>query len=156
MIVVLQRVKNASVKVDDETIGEIKNGFLILLGIEDGDGDSEIDFLVRKTAEIRIFNDENGKMNRSLLEVDGSALVVSQFTLCADWLKGRRPSFLRAAKPEISEPMVTQFVKRLQMRGIHTETGKFGEMMDVALVNDGPVTIVMDSKEKFQSGKVAK
>ncbi|MBL7052356.1 MAG: D-tyrosyl-tRNA(Tyr) deacylase [Candidatus Marinimicrobia bacterium] len=148
MIVVLQRVKNASVEVDGEIIGKTGKGFLILLGIEDGDSDSEIEFLARKTAEIRIFRDESGKMNRSLADVDGSALVVSQFTLCADWIKGRRPSFIRAAKPEVSKPMVAQFIAELQVRGIHTETGKFGAMMDVALVNDGPVTVVMDSKMK--------
>jgi len=148
VIVILQRVKKASVSVDQEIVGAIEKGLLVLLGIEENDTVREAELLAKKSAKLRIFNDENGKMNRSLLDEKGRALVVSQFTLCADWQKGRRPSFIRAAKPEVSKPLVAQFIENLKNLGIQTESGKFGAMMDVMLVNEGPVTIVMNSAEK--------
>ena len=141
---VLQRVSSASVTVDDERIGRIGAGLLILLGIEEGDDEEKLQWAARKTAELRIFQDDQNKMNLSLSEVGGSALVVSQFTLCADIRKGRRPSFIGAAPPEIAEPMCARFSALLREVGIHTETGKFGGKMSVSLVNEGPVTIIID------------
>lgn len=144
MRLVLQRVSSASVTVDDKVVGKISNGLLILLGIEEGDHREALDWAAKKTAELRIFEDDDQKMNRSLLDVGGEALVVSQFTLCADIEKGRRPSFVRAARPEVAEPMCDEFVAMLRELGIHAETGKFGGKMSVSLVNEGPVTIIID------------
>lgn len=144
MRLVLQRVSAASVAVDGEVVGKIGSGLLILLGIEAGDNHEALEWAARKTAELRIFEDDERHMNRSLLEVGGEALVVSQFTLCADIQKGRRPSFVRAAQPEVAEPLCEEFISMLRGMGIHTEQGKFGGKMSVSLVNEGPVTIIVD------------
>jgi D-tyrosyl-tRNA(Tyr) deacylase len=147
MRVVLQRVSRASVTVEGVVIGEIGPGLLLLVGVAEGDDTSMAQRLAEKCAEMRILPDEAGKFNRSLLDVGGEALVVSQFTLLADVRKGRRPSFAGAAAPEIAEPVVAAFEQKLRALGIETRTGRFGTHMDVELVNDGPVTIVVDSSE---------
>lgn len=148
MKAVIQRVKSASVSVDDKIIGEIATGFLILLGVEQGDTQDDLDYLVKKTIGLRIFKDDNKNMNLSIKDVGGEALVVSQFTLCADTSRGRRPSFIKAANPEEADSMYQQFCEQLTMNNLSVQTGKFGAMMDVSLVNDGPVTIILDSREK--------
>jgi D-aminoacyl-tRNA deacylase len=143
--VVLQRVKRASVTVEGKVVAEIGGGLLLLVGVARGDGESEADWLAEKVAGLRVFNDEAGKMNRSVLEVGGGVLAVSQFTLLADARKGRRPSFVGAAPPEEAEPLFGYFCERLRAAGVaFVRTGRFGAMMDVALVNDGPVTIVLE------------
>lgn len=144
MKIVLQRVSEASVAVEGRVVSRIGKGLLILLGVEQGDGDDEIRWGAQKVAELRIFEDDEGKMNRSLEEVEGEALVVSQFTLLGDCRKGRRPSFVKAAHPEIAEPMYNHFVNLLRERGIRTATGRFAAHMAVSLVNDGPVTIILE------------
>lgn len=148
MIAVLQRVKNASVTVDDEVIGRIGAGLLILLGVCAGDDHQDVAILVNKTAGLRIFSDSEGKMNLSVKDIGGEILVVSQFTLCGDWLKGRRPSFIRAADPDMGNVLYEMFCDALRAENIPVATGRFGAMMDVALVNDGPVTFVLDSTLK--------
>ncbi|WP_321369769.1 D-aminoacyl-tRNA deacylase [uncultured Draconibacterium sp.] len=149
MRVVIQKVKEASVTVEGEKISAIKNGLLILVGIENEDALEDIDYLVKKSTQLRIFNDENGVMNRSVKDVDGDIIVVSQFTLQANTKKGNRPSYIRAAKPDISIPLYEKFVAAMESAlGKKVGTGKFGAMMDVALINDGPVTIIIDSKQK--------
>ena len=148
MKAVIQRVKSASVSVDDKIIGEIATGFLILLGVEQSDTQDDLDYLVKKTIGLRIFKDDNKNMNLSIQDVGGEALVVSQFTLCADTSRGRRPSFIKAANPEEADSMYQQFCEQLKVNNISVQTGKFGAMMDVSLVNDGPVTIILDSREK--------
>jgi D-tyrosyl-tRNA(Tyr) deacylase len=147
MRVVLQRVLRASVLVDEISIAAIGRGLLLLVGVEDGDDTAVAQRLAQKCAEMRIFSDEEGKFNRSLIDVHGEALVVSQFTLLADVRKGRRPSFVRAALPKIAEPVVEAFAESLRALGVATRTGRFGAHMDVDLVNDGPVTIVITSSE---------
>ena len=134
--------------VDNKVIGEISTGFLILLGVEQSDVQDDLNYLVKKTVGLRIFKDDNKNMNLSIKDVGGEALVVSQFTLCADTSRGRRPSFIKAANPEEADSMYQQFCEQLTMNNILVQTGKFGAMMDVSLVNDGPVTILMDSREK--------
>ena len=148
MKAVIQRVKSASVSVDDKIIGEIATGFLILLGVEQGDTQDDLNYLVKKTIGLRIFKDDNKNMNLSIKDVGGEALVVSQFTLCADTSRGRRPSFIKAANPEEADSMYQQFCEQLTMNNLSVQAGKFGAMMDVSLVNDGPVTIILDSREK--------
>ena len=148
MIAVIQRVSESKVQVDGKTIGEIGQGLLILLGVFDGDTETDGQFLADKIAGLRIFNDENDKMNLSIKDVGGSALVVSQFTLCGDWRKGRRPSYIHAAAPDKGECLYEDFRDRLRNHSLPVESGKFGAMMDVHLVNDGPVTFVLDSKLK--------
>ena len=148
MKAVIQRVKSASVSVDDKIIGEIATGFLILLGVEQGDTQDDLNYLVNKTIGVRIFKDDNKNMNLSIKDVGGEALVVSQFTLCADTSRGRRPGFIKAANPEQAESMYQQFCKQLTINNLSVQMGKFGAMMDVSLVNDGPVTILLDSREK--------
>ena len=148
MKAVIQRVKSASVSVDDKIIGEIATGFLILLGVEQSDTQDDLDYLVKKTIGLRIFKDDRKNMNLSIKDVSGEALVVSQFTLCADTSRGRRPSFIKAANPEQAESMYQQFCKQLTINNLSVQMGKFGAMMDVSLVNDGPVTILLDSREK--------
>ena len=148
MKAVIQRVKSASVSVDDKIIGEIAVGFLILLGVEQNDTEDDLNYLVKKTVGLRIFKDDNKNMNLSIQDVGGKALVVSQFTLCADTSRGRRPSFIKAANPEEAESMYQQFCEQLNVNDIPIERGRFGAMMDVSLVNDGPVTILLDSREK--------
>ena len=145
---VIQRVKSASVSVDDKIIGEITTGFLILLGVEQSDTQDDLNHLVKKTIGLRIFKDDNKNMNLSIKNVGGEALVVSQFTLCADTSRGRRPSFIKAANPEEADSMYQQFCEQLIMNNLSVQTGKFGAIMDVSLVNDGPVTIILDSREK--------
>ena len=144
MRVVLQRVNHGCVSVDGKTVAEIGLGLVILLGVGPDDGDEQIDYLVNKIANLRIFEDEEGKINRSVLEVGGEAIVVSQFTLYADTRKGRRPSFTDAASPEIASPLVDRFVQRLAQEGVQTQTGEFGAHMLVEIHNDGPVTIFME------------
>ncbi len=141
----IQRVSQASVTVDGEVVGQIGAGLLVLLGVGPEDGDAEVRWMADKCAELRIFEDDDGKMNRSLLDIGGAMLVVSQFTLLGDCRKGRRPSFIAAAPPEHAEAIYNQFVQHVQSRGIETATGTFRAHMDVALVNDGPVTLVIES-----------
>lgn len=148
MRAILQRVRHAAVTVDDEVTGAIDQGLLVFLGCGEGDTDEDMEYLVDKLVHLRIFADEDGKMNLSLLDVDGEMLVVSQFTLYADTRKGRRPSFVNAMKPGPAEQMYEAFVERVRERGVDVETGVFGAMMDVELVNDGPVTIQIDSRER--------
>ncbi len=145
MRIVLQRVKNASVTVEGERISGIGAGLLLLVGVAQGDGEAEAGWLAEKVAGLRIFNDEEGKMNLSVRDVGGEILAVSQFTLLADTRKGKRPSFVGAAPPEEAEQLFDYFCERLRAAGVGSvETGSFGAMMDVALVNDGPVTIVLE------------
>lgn len=144
MRVVLQRVSQGSVKVEGETIAKIDRGLVILVGVAPEDGDEQIDYLVNKIANLRIFEDEKGKINRSILDVGGSAIVVSQFTLYADTRKGRRPSFTKAAPPEIADPLIDKFAESLEAAGVATQKGEFGAHMLVEIHNDGPVTIVME------------
>lgn len=149
MRVVIQRVLKASVTINKQVKSSIQNGLLILVGIEDEDKQEDIDWLVKKISQLRIFNDENGVMNKSLLELDGEALVVSQFTLHANTKKGNRPSYIRASKPLIAIPLYNQFVSCLsETMNKSIATGEFGADMKIELLNDGPVTIVIDSKNK--------
>ena len=149
MIVVIQRTSEAAVKVDGEVIGQSAKGLLILLGIEEADGQEDIEWLSKKILNLRIFEDENGVMNKSLIEIDGELLIVSQFTLHASTKKGNRPSYIKAAKPDIAIPLYEQFVETIQLGlGKKVATGSFGADMKVSLVNDGPVTIIIDSKDK--------
>lgn len=148
MKAVIQRVKYASVKVDNKIIGECKQGFMILLGVIDGDTKEDADKLIKKISVLRIFEDENGKMNKSLLDIDGEILVVSQFTLAADCSHGRRPSFTASAPPDIANELYEYLVGELKTAGVKSvQTGEFGADMAVELLNDGPVTIILDSKE---------
>ena len=148
MKAVIQRVTNASGTVDGDVKGSIESGFLILLGVENGDDESEAKTLAAKIAGLRIFTDENDKMNLSLLDIDGSALVISNFTLWADARKGRRPNFTNAAMPDIANPLYEYFCECLHENGVKkVEKGVFGADMKVQLLNDGPVTLVIDSKE---------
>lgn len=148
MKAVIQRVKYATVKVDNKIIGECKQGFMILLGVIDGDTENDADKFIKKIPVLRIFEDENGKMNKSLLDIDGEILVVSQFTLAADCSHGRRPSFTASAPPDIANELYEYFVGELKIAGVKSvQTGEFGADMAVELLNDGPVTIVLDSKE---------
>jgi D-tyrosyl-tRNA(Tyr) deacylase len=142
--VLLQRVSRAAVRVDGETVGRIGPGLLVLLGVEHDDGTDDVDYYADKTSELRIFPDDAGKMNRSVEEAGGAVLVVSQFTLAASTRRGRRPSYSRAAVPDVAIPLYERFVSRLRSRGLTAETGVFRAMMDVELVNDGPVTILLD------------
>lgn len=148
MIAVLQRSKKAAVKVGVKTVGSIQHGLVILLGVFKDDQESDADFLVTKIVGLRIFNDANQKLNLSLKEVAGSALVVSQFTLCGDWHKGRRPSFINAAAPDRGKFLYEYFIEKVEQEGIPVAAGIFGAMMEVSLVNDGPVTFVLDSRLK--------
>ena len=149
MIGVVQRVSEASVTIQNQVTSNIQQGLLILLGIEDADSQDDIDWLVRKISNLRIFNDEQEVMNKSLLDVKGEALVVSQFTLHANTKKGNRPSYIKAARPETAIPLYEAFVDALStILGRQVRTGEFGADMQVALVNDGPVTIIIDTKDK--------
>jgi D-tyrosyl-tRNA(Tyr) deacylase len=145
MRLVLQRVASGRVSVNESSLAEIGPGLVILLGIAPGDGEEQARSLAEKTANLRIFEDEQGKMNLSLLDVRGAALVVSQFTLYADTRKGRRPSFTEAALPDDARPLVQRFVELLQAQGVPTQTGEFGAHMLVEIANDGPVTILLES-----------
>lgn len=149
MKVVLQRVASASVTVEDRIVGEIQKGIVVLVGIEDADTQEDIDWLVTKITQLRIFGDDNGVMNLSVEEVNGDVLVVSQFTLHAATKKGNRPSYIKAARPDIAIPIYEKFVNTLENKlGKKVPTGIFGADMKVALLNDGPVTIIIDSKNK--------
>ena len=145
MKIVLQRVRHASVSVDGATVSEIGGGLLLLVGVAKGDGEAGADWLAEKVAGLRIFADESGRMNLSVLDTGGEVLAVSQFTLLADTRKGKRPSFVGAAPPEEAESLFNYFCERLRAAGVDSvKTGRFGAMMDVALTNDGPVTIVLE------------
>lgn len=149
MRIVIQKVKEASVKVEGKIISSIAQGLLVLVGVEPDDSDEDIAYLVKKTIQLRIFDDEQGVMNLSLRDVNGELLIVSQFTLHASTKKGNRPSYIRAAKADFSEPMYLKFIHEAEKAlGQKVGTGKFGAMMEVALINDGPVTIIIDSKQK--------
>jgi D-tyrosyl-tRNA(Tyr) deacylase len=148
MKAVVQLVKNSRVDIEGKTVGEIGRGFMILLGVVEGDTKEDADKLLKKVPFLRIFEDKNGKMNLSCLDVDGEMLVISQFTLAADCSHGRRPSFIGAAAPSDAIPLYEYFVQGLRDAGIrNVETGEFGADMQVSLINDGPVTIILDSKE---------
>lgn len=151
MKAVLQRVSKASVTVDGNVVGAIDAGLMILLGVEHGDVDRDSSFLARKAAELRIFSDEEGKMNRSVIDIGGKVLVISQFTLIADWKKGRRPSFIKAAPPAEGNRLYEHFVQEVRTLGLHVETGTFGAHMDVSLVNDGPVTMILEYQSAAES-----
>ncbi len=146
MRAVIQRVKSSSVTVGDETVGKINSGLLVLLGVAKPDRYADADFLAEKIVNLRIFEDEQGKMNRSLIDIGGEMLVVSQFTLLGDCRKGRRPSFIDAAGPDKANELYEYFVARVRKTGVHVATGRFRTMMEVALINDGPVTLILESK----------
>ncbi|MCP4691112.1 MAG: D-tyrosyl-tRNA(Tyr) deacylase [Desulfobacterales bacterium] len=148
MKAVVQRVKESAVVVDGETVGKIGRGLLVLLGVAEGDGEKEADFLAEKTPHLRIFEDDAGKMNLSLLDMGGEMLVVSQFTLLGDCRKGRRPSFVKAAAPERANELYEYFVDRVRQKGVAVQTGRFRARMAVSLVNDGPVTLIVESKQE--------
>ena len=149
MIAVIQRVSSASVSIGSLMKASIGNGLLVLIGVEDADGDEDIKWLAAKIANLRIFNDENGVMNKSVLEIGGDIIVVSQFTLHASTKKGNRPSYLKAAKPDIAIPLYERFVREMKTAlAKDVQTGEFGADMQVGLVNDGPVTIIIDSRNK--------
>ncbi|MBO7457744.1 MAG: D-tyrosyl-tRNA(Tyr) deacylase [Paludibacteraceae bacterium] len=148
MRVVIQRCSRAEVRIDGETVGQIGRGFLLLVGIMDGDTQAQADILAKKVAQMRVFEDAEGKMNLALNDVNGAILSISQFTLYADCKKGNRPSFIRAARPEVAEPLYDYFNALLRSQyNLHVETGRFGADMKVDFINDGPVTILLDSAE---------
>lgn len=149
MRAVLQRVTQAHVSVDGEIVGAIDQGLMVLLGVEQGDEQQDVAPLAKKTAELRLFEDADGKMNLSVEDIGGQLLVVSQFTLAADCRKGRRPGFSRAAPPEIAETLYLDYIEQLRQRGLNVATGRFQAMMQVHLVNDGPVTFLLDSHKVF-------
>jgi D-tyrosyl-tRNA(Tyr) deacylase len=149
MRAVVQRVKEARVDVQGMPVGEIDQGLLVFLGVGQGDSEEDVAYLANKIAHLRVFPDEQGLMNISLAEIRGSVLVVSQFTLWGDCHKGRRPSFARAAPPDQAEALYQSFVGALRGKGLPVATGKFQEMMDVHLINDGPVTLILDSRKVF-------
>ncbi len=146
MKAVVQRVTSAQVSVDDEVIGKIGNGLVVLLGVQEGDDEKAADFLVDKITHLRIFEDDNNKMNRSLLDVQGQLLVVSQFTLLGDCRKGRRPSFTQAARPDQANALYEYFTEKARATGLTVETGKFQAEMAVSLTNHGPVTLILDTR----------
>ena len=148
MRAVIQRVKSAQVCVDGRVSGKIEKGLLVLLGVGKGDGEGDLSFLASKIPELRIFEDESGKFNLSLKEVDGEILVVSQFTLFGDCRRGRRPSFTEAEEPSAAKHLYEQFVLKLKERGIPVQTGEFQAKMEVHLINDGPVTLLLDSRQR--------
>ncbi len=146
MKVVVQRVRSASVRVGKQTVGKIEKGLVLLVGVAESDSEIDIEFVANKCTELRIFQDDQQKMNLSLLDVEGEILSISQFTLLGDTKKGRRPSFIKAANPEKADKYYQYFNQVLSRRGIHVEKGVFGAMMDVELINDGPVTLIVESK----------
>ncbi len=145
----VQRVQRASVTVDDEIVGEIGAGLLVLLGVGEGDSEADVGWLAEKICALRVFADDEDKVNLSLDDIGGALLAVSQFTLYADCRKGRRPSFTAAARPEVGEALYERFVAAITARGIPVATGRFGAQMQVALVNDGPFTLLLDSQKLF-------
>ncbi|MBE9544143.1 MAG: D-tyrosyl-tRNA(Tyr) deacylase [Proteobacteria bacterium] len=146
MRAVIQRIKESSVKTENQIIGRTGFGLLVLLGVANGDSSSDADYLANKITNLRIFEDDKGKMNRSLLELGGEMMVVSQFTLLGDCRKGRRPSFMQAAEPNLATELYEYFVNQVRGLGIAVQTGRFGAMMEVALINDGPVTLILESR----------
>lgn len=148
MRAVIQRVSQAKVVVDENTVGQINRGFMILLGVHEQDTQADVDYLVGKISKLRVFEDDQQKMNRSIMDVGGEILSISQFTLFADTKKGNRPSFVQAAKPDVAIPLYESFNEGLRQVGIPVETGIFGADMKCHLVNDGPVTIIIDSQNK--------
>ena len=148
MIAVIQRCTHARVMIDNRTLGEIQNGLVILLGVKQNDTDNDAEFLANKISNLRIFNDQNDRMNLSIQDVKGSALVVSQFTLCGDTRKGRRPSFMKAALPDEGNRLYEYFMDKLELNEVNVKSGEFGAMMNVQLVNNGPVTFVLDSDDR--------
>ncbi len=148
MKAVVQRVSEASVRVCGETIGQIGQGFMVLLGVSREDNDEDLDYIVKKVTGLRVFTDEQDKMNLSLSDIHGSLSIVSQFTLMASTRKGNRPSFTKAGPPEMSEALYERFIERCKNMGFHVEHGQFGAHMEVSLVNDGPVTIIIDSHDR--------
>ena len=149
MRAVVQRVTQASVSVAGEVRGRIAQGFMVLIGVQDGDTQEDLRYIAEKVPNLRVFEDENGKMNRSLMDIGGEILAVSQFTLLGDARGGRRPSFIAAAWPETADPLYEELVADWRGRGIRVDTGVFGADMQVSLVNDGPVTILLDSRKLF-------
>ena len=149
MRAVVQRVKRASISADGNLINKIDKGLLVFLGVEDGDSEEDLNYLVNKVCGLRIFEDTDEKMNLSLKDIDGELLVISQFTLLGDVRKGRRPSFSAAASPEIGEEYYEKFLEKCRLENIETKSGVFGADMDIDLLNDGPVTILLDSRRKF-------
>ena len=149
MRAVIQRVKEASVRVAGQEVGRIDHGILVLLGVGHNDGPKDSEYMAEKVVHLRIFADEQGKMNRSLLDVGGGLLAVSQFTLWGDCRKGRRPSFVAAAEPAKAEALYEAFINHARSLGVTVASGRFQEMMEVSLINDGPVTLLLDSKKQF-------
>jgi D-tyrosyl-tRNA(Tyr) deacylase len=149
MKVVLQRVSMASVQVDGKIAGEISQGLMLLIGVDENDENADADWLVKKVLDVRIFSDEDGKMNHSVKDIHGEILCISQFTLISDYKKGNRPSYIKAARPEKAIPLFDYFKDEIKKSGLKTESGIFGADMKVSLVNDGPVTLVLDSKTKL-------
>lgn len=149
MKIVIQRVSEANVKVEGTIVGNISHGLLLLIGIDEEDEKNDADWLIQKVLNLRIFGDENGKLNFSVKDVEGDILCISQFTLIADYKKGNRPSFIKAAKPDVAIPLFEYFKEEIAKSGLKIESGIFGADMKVSLLNDGPVTIVMDSKTKM-------
>ena len=149
MRVVIQRVSEASVKVDNQIVGEIGNGLMLLIGVDESDENSDADWLVKKILDVRVFSDDEGKMNHSVKDMNGEILCISQFTLISDYKKGNRPSYIKAARPEKAIPLFEYFKDEMKKSGLKTESGIFGADMKVSLINDGPVTLVFDSKTKL-------
>ena len=149
MRAVVQKVSSSKVTVDGETIGKIDQGLMVLLGVTHDDTSKDVDYMVDKVTNLRIFEDEEGKMNLSLKDIGGDVLAVSQFTLYGDARRGRRPSFSDAARPEVANPLYEEFIEKVKTQGINVETGKFGAHMMVDLTNDGPVTILLESRKEF-------
>ena len=148
MRVVIQRVSEASVKVDNQIVGEIGKGLMLLIGVDESDENSDTDWLVKKILDVRVFSDDEGKMNHSVKDINGEILCISQFTLISDYKKGNRPSYIKAARPDKAIPLFEYFKDEMKKSGLKTESGIFGADMKVSLINDGPVTLVFDSKTK--------
>lgn len=149
MRLVVQRVKRAAVRIQNETVGEIGPGLLIFLGVGQDDTEEDVDYLVEKALHLRIFADDQGRFTRSVTDIQGSLLIVSQFTLWGDCRKGRRPSFSRSAPSEKAEPLYERFIQKSKTAGLPVASGRFQEMMEVSLINDGPVTLLLDSRKNF-------
>lgn len=149
MRVVIQRVSEASVKVDNQIVGEIGKGLMLLIGVDESDENSDADWHVKKILDVRVFSDDEGKMNHSVKDINGEILCISQFTLISDYKKGNRPSYIKAARPEKAIPLFEYFKDEMKKSGLKTESGIFGADMKVSLINDGPVTLVFDSKTKL-------
>ena len=149
MRVVIQRVSEASVKVDNQIVGEIGKGLMLLIGVDESDENSDADWLVKKILDVRVFSDDEGKMNHSVKDINGEILCISQFTLISDYKKGNRPSYIKAARPEKAIPLFEYFKDEMKKSGLKTESGIFGADMKVSLITDGPVTLVFDSKTKL-------